>query len=472
MHSSRRLLVPVVVALLQGAAADRIEAQTQPPPVAAPAATQEPSRRQTLDRVVAVSGSRPILLSEVLEDINAARAQGQPMPPDSAGQMAMMLRIINELIDNEVVIQVAKQYKADATDEDVAKQVDDRFNEAKKRFGSDAEFRDALRRDGFGTPEDYRRTLRDQAKRYRLQQLGYDSLKAHGKLSAPVQVTEAEVNTAFENAKGRLPKRPATVSFRQIVIAPRPSEPARLAGLAKAESLHVEVRNGADFASVAKRESMDPASRELGGDLGWARRGVMVPEFERAIFDPRLIPGALLPVIQTSFGFHVIRVERIQPAEVKSRHILIIPKIDSADVARTKILADSVLQKWSSGTSSFDSLSAKYHDRAEERSIPDGFPVDSLPEIYKVAMEGVPARGFTKPFEIPDPRTGQPKIAVIQVLERAEGGDYTVADYKDRIRTQLTQEKQIRRMLDQLRREQYVRIMIEDLAPAAKKVVP
>jgi peptidyl-prolyl cis-trans isomerase SurA len=181
----------------------------------------------------------------------------------------------------------------------------------------------------------------------------------------------------------------------------------------------------------------------------------------------------VLPVVETSFGFHVIRVDRIQPAEVKSRHILIMPKLDTNDVKRAKALADTVLQKWSSGLATFDSLSARYHDRAEEKSVPDGFPVDSLPEIYKNAMDGVPVRGFSKTFEIPDPRQGLPKIGIVQVTERAEGGDFTVADYKDRIRSQLTQEKQIRRMLDQLRREQYVRIMLDETVAAVKpKAVP
>lgn len=425
---------------------------------------------QPLDRVVAVVGARGVLLSEVLEEVNSLRAQGQPLPTDSAGQAALMLRIINELVDTEVVIAVARQYKAAVTDEDVAKQVDDRYTQAKARFKSDAEFRDALRGEGFGTAEDYRRTLREQAKRFRLQQLGYDSLKAHGRLSAPVQVTEAEVSTAFEAAKGRLAKRPATVSFRQIVITPRAAAAARAIAQAKTESLLVEVRGGADFATVARRESMDPTTKDVGGDLGWARRGTMVPEFERAIFDPRVVPGQVLPfVVETSFGFHVIRVDRVQPAEVKSRHILITAKLDTADVARTRLLADSVRTRWQTGTP-YDSLAARYHDVAEEKSIPEGIPVDSLPESYKGAMDGVQARGFTQPFDIPDARTGLVKIGIIQVLERTEGGDYTVADYKDRIRTQLTQEKQIRRMLDQLRREQYVRIMLDEPAlPAAKK---
>lgn len=441
-------------------------------PVAAPAAaaTKSADKGAPLDRIVAIVGSRPILLSEVLEEVNNAKAQGESVPPDSAGQAAMMKRIIGELVDNEVVVLVAKQFKSDVTDEDVAKSVEDRFNDVRKRFKTEPEFREAIKANGFGTPEDYRRTLREQSKKYKLQQMGYDSLRAHGRLSAPVQVTEAEVTMAFENSKGKLPKRPATIMFRQIVIAPRASPAAKAIARAKAESLLVDIQKGADFATVAKRESMDPGSKELGGDLGWARRGSgFVPEFERVIFG--MPPGQISGVVETSFGYHIIKVDRVQPAEVKSRHILIAAKIDTADVTRAKLLADSVLAKWRGGAS-YDSLVTRYHDPAEEKSLLDGIAVDSLPEPYRLAVEGVNAKEWTKPFEIPDPRAGQPKVGLVQVVERNAGGDYTVADVRSKIRDQLIKEKQIRRMLDQLRREHYVRVLFDQPAPAAAKPVP
>lgn len=434
-------------------------------PVAVRAQVQETAGVHVLDRVVAVVNNRPIMLSEALEEVNTRRQQGMQLPRDSAGQASLLRQVISDLIDIEVVLNVAAQYKAEVKDEDVVKQVEDQYDKVRNQFKTETEFREALRRDGFGTPEDYRRSVREQVKRYKLQQMGYDSLKAHGRLAAPVQITEAEVNAAFEASKDRLPRRPATIAFRQVVVAPRPSPAERATARAKAESLLVEIQNGADFATVAKRESMDPASKELGGDLGWARRGSgFVPEFERVIFS--LPPGAVSPVFETTFGFHIVKVDRVQPAEVKSRHILIAPKLDSADVALARLRADTVLAKWKAGVP-YDSLVARYHDPAEEKSLLDGFPVDSLPATYQAALGGVEPQQFAGPFEIPDPRTGKPKFGVIQVTDRKPGGEYTVADWKDRIRQQLTQEKQIRRMLDQLRREQYVRVMFDDQAPGA-----
>jgi len=75
---------------------------------------------------------------------------------------------------------------------------------------------------------------------------------------------------------------------------PRPSPAAKERARAKAESLLVELKTGSDFEKLAKRESMDPGSKDNGGDLGWNRRGRMVAEFDRWMF--ALAPGQLSPV--------------------------------------------------------------------------------------------------------------------------------------------------------------------------------
>ncbi len=92
---------------------------------------------------------------------------------------------------------------------------------------------------------------------------------------------------------------------------------------AKADSILLELRRGADFAAAAKRFSQDPGSKDQGGALNWFRRGVMVPEFERVAFG--LKPGVVSDPVESPFGYHLIQVERVQPAEVQARHILIVP---------------------------------------------------------------------------------------------------------------------------------------------------
>ncbi len=82
------------------------------------------------------------------------------------------------------------------------------------------------------------------------------------------------------------------------------------AAKAKIDSLLTVVKNGADFAEVAKAESEDPGSREQGGLLQWFGSGRMVPEFEEAAFS--LAPGEISGIVETAYGYHIIKGEGVR----------------------------------------------------------------------------------------------------------------------------------------------------------------
>ena len=407
-----------------------------------------------VDRVVAVVGNHPILYSNVMEAVNVRRSQGLTLPTDSVGQEKLMRTILNDLVDEEVLVQKAKDEKVVVADNDLATTVEAQIKRVRGQFQTEAEFRAELSKAGFGTPEEYRRSLTDDARRQALQSQLIAKLKQDGKL-VQVGVSEADVSKTYAERKADLPKRPATVTFRQIVIATKPSPAAREVARVKAESLLAEIRNGGDFEKIAKRESMDP-SKDQGGDLGWNRRGAMVPEFERVMFS--IPPGVVSNVVETPFGFHIIRVDRVQPAEVKVRHILIKPVIDSAAVAAARAEADTVVAQLRRGVP-FDSLSKRHHDPMELRGAFDPWERSQLPPEYAAALAAKKAGDIAGPFRIEDPRRGA-KFVVVSMLTAVEGGDFTIDDLRERIREQLSQEKAMRRMLDALRQTTYVSIRI------------
>ncbi len=414
-----------------------------------------------LDRIVAVVGQKPILLSEVMDAFFTLKGAGRNVPDlqDTVRSNPFIKdTVLNDMIDQEVMVAVAKQYKSEVDDKEITPDVDKRLKELHARFKSDAEFRTQLKDEGFGSETELRNTLLENRRRDLLQQMAMDSLRAHGRLAAPVNVSEADITAVFDKAKAGIGKRPTLVAFKQIVIAPKANAAARAAAKAKAESLLVVIQKGGDFETIAKKESMDPTTKDEGGALPFVRRGKMVEAFDRAIFSGAP-PGTVIPiVVETGFGFHIIRIDRVRPAEVKASHILIIPKLDSSDVAHAQLVADSVIQKWRSGVP-YDTLAKYYHDSDELRAWPDS-PLDSLPDEYRNGLDGVKKGQLSRPFPIPNPRTGMPKFVVLLLTDRVEGGDYTMADVRDKIRDQLTQERQLRRMLDQLRREQFVKIMM------------
>ncbi|MFN8580637.1 MAG: peptidylprolyl isomerase [Gemmatimonadaceae bacterium] len=421
-------------------------------------AQQAEARNVPMDRVVAVVGTTPILWSEVLEVINQRRAGGMQVPDDSLAQVELARQVLGEIVDEEILVQKARtDTSIVVADADLTATVDQQMKRLREQLKSDAEFTQALKSGGFGNQEEYRRWLTDQARRRALSQKLIQHLNQTGKM-IQVAVTEDEITEAFEKNRTQLPKRPSTITFRQIVIATKPTAKAKEVARVKAESLLAEINRGGDFESIAKRESQDPGSKEQGGDLGWNRRSQMVKPFDDMMF--ALPPGAVSPVVETVYGFHIIRVDRVKPAEVKARHILIKPVVDSADAKRANKLADSVLAAWKGGAP-YDSLVAKFHDSDELPGSLDPFPREQLPDSYKEALKDVKSNEFFGPFPIDDKVRGEPKYVIGQILVALDEGEYTVKDLRSQIRDQLQQEKSFRRLIDSLKKETYVAIRLD-----------
>ncbi|HPV74809.1 MAG TPA: peptidylprolyl isomerase [Gemmatimonadaceae bacterium] len=413
-----------------------------------------------VDKIVAVVGQQPILWSDVLEEISQRRAAGLQVPEDSTAQLALAKSIIEEMIDVEVMVQRAKaDTSITVEDADLTNTVEQQMKRLRDNFKTDGEFAAALKGGGFGNVEEYKRWLTDQARRRALQERLVAKMKQDGKMIS-VAVSEEEITEAFGRERERLPKRPATVTFRQIVVPTVASEASKKIAYAKAESIYKDLTTGGDFEKIAKRVSEDSGSAVQGGDLGWSRRGQMVPAFDEMMF--LLPPGQISPIVETQFGFHIIRVDRVQPAERKARHILIKPKYDSADVAIASMRADSVLALWEKGTT-FDTLVARYHDTAsdEAKGVLEPFERSRLPESYQKAFEGKKNGDFITPFPVDDKQRGVPKYVITQLVNVVDEGEYTVQDLRNQIRDQLSQEKSYRRLLDGLRKDTYVTVLLD-----------
>jgi peptidyl-prolyl cis-trans isomerase SurA len=377
-------------------------------------------------------------------------------PRTKADTLAIQVDALNDMIEEELLLQKAKELKIEVADADITGDVDRQIRQTRANFSSETEYRNALAKASLGTPEDYRKYLMNQFRRQRLHALVLRRLQDDGKI-IPVNVTDEQIAAEFERAKPFLGKRPATVTWHQIVIAPTATPENKEVARVKAESLLAEIRAGGDFERIAKCESMDLQSKDTGGDIGWMRRGDNLPEYDRWLFGTTfqsgLQPGQVSPVFATPYGYHIVRVDRIQVGEVKARQILIVPKMDSSDIARARNLADSVSTLLKDGTP-FDTLARKYHDYAgkEETSLLSPWVRDSLPLSYQNAFAEKNA-GDIVVFQIAG--SGQrpeiPKFVVAQLLSVNDAGELTLNEMKAAVRAELGQRGGVRRYVDQLR---------------------
>jgi peptidyl-prolyl cis-trans isomerase D len=144
----------------------------------------------------------------------------------------------------------------------------------------------------------------------------------NAKVVAQVKVSAQDLQSYYQQRQDDY-RVPDQVKARHILVAtPAPSPGGKVdekvvtAARAKAESILKQVKAGGDFAKLAEKNSDDPGSAKKGGDLGWFQHGAMVPEFDRAAFS--MAKGQTSDLVQSSFGFHIIRVDDKQAAHLKS----------------------------------------------------------------------------------------------------------------------------------------------------------
>jgi len=135
------------------------------------------------------------------------------------------------------------------------------------------------------------------------------------KMAESMTVTDAQLRAAYASSMDSF-RTPERVKVRHILLMTQgKSDAEKKAALTKAQDLLKQVKSGADFAELAKKNSQDPGSAQNGGDLGFIVKGQTVPPFEKFAFSAK--PNEISDLVTTEYGYHIIQVEEKQSARVK-----------------------------------------------------------------------------------------------------------------------------------------------------------
>jgi len=251
------------------------------------------------DKVAVVNGS-VITHQELDRELGRAKEQLLQMgrPVSDAQLSEMRKRMLDNLIAYELLYQESKKQGVKVTDA----AVDEKISELKKQYPDEAEFKQMLSGSN----------LTEADLKFHMERgIAIEQL-VNQKIVQKITVTDKEIRTFYDSNLDRF-KQPEQVQASHILIKvdPEANESEKAKARKQLETIQKKVKKGEDFGALAKEHSGCPSSTQ-GGDLGYFGRGQMVKPFEDAAF--ALEPGQVSDIVETRFGYHLIKVTDKKPA--------------------------------------------------------------------------------------------------------------------------------------------------------------
>ena len=276
-------------------------AQPAPPPQAA--APQTPAAAKPvpaqLPEVVARVNGESITGKDLDDAVRAIAGRAGPIPPDERDRV--FRGVLDDMIGYRLIIQEAKARKIAVADAEVDAQVE----QIRKQFPNEAQFQQALTAQKT-TLEAIRNDTRDEMSASKL---------VETEIATKIAVKPEAVTDFYNKNQDKFQQGPRVRASHILIGIPQNADAAtKQQAKTKAETLLNDLKGGKDFAEAAKANSQDPGSAPNGGDLGYFEQGQMVPPFEQAAF--ALKPGEMSDIVETQFGYHIIKVADKQNSRV------------------------------------------------------------------------------------------------------------------------------------------------------------
>jgi peptidyl-prolyl cis-trans isomerase C len=259
------------------------------------AATPKPVPPELPDVLARVNGET-VTKSDFDRAVQAVEARaGGPIPPD---QRDRVLRgVLDQLIGYKVLAQETKARNIAVPDAEI----DARINQIRGQFPNEEAFTAMLAQ---------RKLTLEQVKSDARQDMAISKM-IEAEIAAKIAVKPEQVTDFYAKNPDQFKEGESVRASHILIAVPKGADAAAKAqARAKAEGVLKDVKAGKDFAALAKEHSADPGSAAQGGDLGFFQQGQMVGPFNDAAFS--LAPGTISDLIETEFGFHIIKVAEKQ----------------------------------------------------------------------------------------------------------------------------------------------------------------
>ena len=297
------------------------------------------------DKIIAIVGNDVVLQSDLNFQLYTYMQQNNIQEVSND----MVQQVFQNLVSEKLMLAKAEQDSIFISTDEVNKQVEGRIREMVAQFGSEKNVEEAY---GLTIPK-IKNLLKDQTER----NMKLTRVK-QAKFGYGINATKPEVIKFYNDYKDSLPMVPETYDLSQIIRIPKITEDAKFIAREKAEKILDSLKAGGSFEELAKRNSDDSLSAIQGGALGKSKKGSFVKEFEDAAF--LLKPGEISGIVESEFGYHIIKLNDKSGDFITCQHILVkFPRLEAADFTEINFLKD-LKTKINSGQITFNKAAVEY----------------------------------------------------------------------------------------------------------------
>ena len=412
------------------------------------------SSEEVIDTVIAVVGDDIILLSELQKQINSQMmARGLDMNSNRDILLRLRDETLDGMIDDRLLVMKAEKDSLEVDERDVDRELKNSLAELRQRYGNDEAYEDGLQE--YGLTEVQLRRMYSAAIRnnYLLEQLRMI-------MSRHISVTPQDLEQWEVANRDSLPEIPERFKLSHILLYPGLSDTHKSDLTEKLTKIRERALAGEDFAALAKEFSEDPGTASNGGFIDWFNRNSGYnPEFTAAAFS--LKKGEISNIVETIYGYHIIKSEDVKDDDIQARHILLMfdadqnndqVLIDRLNKYRTNVVEDGEL---------FENLAKKYSEDETSRDL--GGKINWITSTQGTQDSGIPSFiAEAKKMEkggVSGPFKSQYGYHIIQLDDFQEAHILNVVDDRTMIENVIRQQKFIdeySKLLMELRKETYI----------------
>ena len=274
-----------------------------------------------VDGVAAVVENNIILKSDLNQMVNMVSIQQKINPSkDLAGYNRLKEVVLGSMVDQKILLALAEEDTTlEVTEKEVNQSLDQQVENIIMQAGGKKEAEKMLGQSIKSFRSEFWFDMKDKITSEKYQQ----------KMLSKIKVSKKDVFSFFKTYQDSLPLFPLEAKLRHLLITPEPSEAIKNETFNLLKQIKGRVLAGENFEVLAKEYSMDPGSKNKGGNLGWVKRGSLLKNFEESAFTIKT--NTISDPIETEVGFHVLEVFERKGDTARVRHILIMPQITKKD---------------------------------------------------------------------------------------------------------------------------------------------